>query len=330
MNDATICPITGLPATVQRQAGDWLRFSSPGAGGLFEITGSALEDIKGHLIRPADRDRLVAWLVGQRLSGTDVPKITTDRLSPKDLPPTPPVSTRVERLYRYLQKTLTGINSSLPYQGNVTALPDDPWESPSTRAYLRAWTSSKDDDELAALVKYAAASGRISADRRISLTVDGWQYLESLDASGAAYDQGFVAMWFDPEVASAFEGGIKPAILERGYSVMRIDRKEHANKIDDEIIAEIRRSRFVVADFTCGVAQAAAGSPVAVARGGVYFEAGFALGLGIPVIWTVRNDQIGLVHFDTRQYNHIAWDDADDLREKLGNRIGAILGRGPR
>ena len=31
---------------------------------------------------------------------------------------------------------------------------------------------------------------------------------------------------------------------------VRIDQKERLNKIDDEIIAEIRRSRFLVADFT--------------------------------------------------------------------------------
>jgi hypothetical protein len=53
--------------------------------------------------------------------------------------------------------------------------------------------------------------------------------------------------------------------------------------------------------------------------------AGFAMGLGIPVIWTVREDQIGQVHFDTRQYNHIVYDSAEDLRKKLHNRIAATI-----
>ena len=65
------------------------------------------------------------------------------------------------------------------------------------------------------------------------------------------------------------------------------------------------------------------------ARGGVYFEAGFALGLSIPVIWTCREDMIKHVHFDTRQFNHIVWTDADDLFTKLKNRIGAVSGDGP-
>jgi hypothetical protein len=92
------------------------------------------------------------------------------------------------------------------------------------------------------------------------------------------------------------------------------------NKIDDEIIAEIRRSRFVVADFT---------SEPEKPRGGVYFEAGFAQGLNTPVIWTCREDMLGSVHFDTRQFNHIAWTSPQDLRAKLKNRIGAVLGQGP-
>ena len=65
-------------------------------------------------------------------------------------------------------------------------------------------------------------------------------------------------------------------IEDAGYEAVRIDEKEHTNKIDDEIIAEIRRSRFVVADFTQGKDGA---------RGGVYYEAGFAHGLGIEVIF---------------------------------------------
>jgi nucleoside 2-deoxyribosyltransferase len=78
------------------------------------------------------------------------------------------------------------------------------------------------------------------------------------------------------------------------------------------IVAEIRRSGLVVADFTGN-------------RGGVYFEAGFAMGLGIPVIWTCRDTDINAVHFDTRQYNHIVWKEAGDLREQLQRRIEATI-----
>ena len=60
-------------------------------------------------------------------------------------------------------------------------------------------------------------------------------------------------------------------------------------------------------------------------RGGVYFEAGFALGLGIPVIWMVRNDYLEEIHFDTRQYNHIVYETEVDLKQQLKYRIQATI-----
>ena len=131
--------------------------------------------------------------------------------------------------------------------------------------------------------------------------------------------QCFIAMWFHESMNDALERGIEPAIEETGYEPFRIDRKEHINKIDDEIIAEIRRSKFVVADFTHGKDGA---------RGGVYYEAGFALGLNIPVIPTCREDLIGTLHFDTSHINHIVWSSPDDLRKKLTNRIRAVIDPG--
>ena len=50
-------------------------------------------------------------------------------------------------------------------------------------------------------------------------------------------------------MTNAYEEGIKKAVESAGYTPMRIDKKPDVNKIDDEIIAEIRRSRFLVADF---------------------------------------------------------------------------------
>jgi len=120
----------------------------------------------------------------------------------------------------------------------------------------------------------------------------------------------------------AWEEGFEPGIKKTGYEPVRIDQKQHVNKIDDEIIAEIRRARFVVADFT----QDETG-----ARGGVYYEAGFAHGLGISVIFTCREDWLKKIHFDIRQYNCIRWKDNDleKLQKDLANRITAILGDGP-
>ena len=59
--------------------------------------------------------------------------------------------------------------------------------------------------------------------------------------------------------------------------------------------------------------------------GVIHFEAGLAMGLGRPVIWTCRKDDFENTHFDTRQYNHIVWETPEDLREKLADRIRATI-----
>ena len=152
------------------------------------------------------------------------------------------------------------------------------------------------------------------------LTVAGHIRLAELETTYSPSSKAFIAMWFDDSMNNAWERGIAPAVHKAGYEPIRIDRKEHVNKIDDEIVAEIRRARFVVADFTHGEEGA---------RGGVYYEAGFAHGLGIPVIFCCRKDWLNKVHFDTRQYNHIVWEAPEDLRDQLAMRITAVLGDGP-
>jgi hypothetical protein len=57
----------------------------------------------------------------------------------------------------------------------------------------------------------------------------------------------------------------------------------------------------------------------------VYFEAGYALGRGLKVIYTCREDQIDEAHFDTRNYPHILWKDADELKKKLIDKIEVFI-----
>ena len=140
------------------------------------------------------------------------------------------------------------------------------------------------------------------------------RYAELLQA-GPMSQQAFVAMAFAAEFDGAWTKIIKPGIIAAKYRPFRVDQKEHSEKVDDLIMAEIRRSKFLVADFSGQ-------------RGGVYFEAGFAYGLGRPVIWMCREEEVGKLHFDTRQYNHILYSDPLDAQRKLRNRIVAILGEG--
>lgn len=156
----------------------------------------------------------------------------------------------------------------------------------------------------------------ISGHPNYMITPKGWAYLDSLKYKNVDSQLVFIAMWFD-EAMNDLHGSIEKSILQTGYEPKRVDKEEHVNKIDDEIVSLIRQSKFIVADYTGQ-------------RGGVYFESGFALGLNIPVIWTCRKDDIDNLHFDTNHYNFLPWekDKLPDFEEKLKNRILAVLGHG--
>lgn len=154
-------------------------------------------------------------------------------------------------------------------------------------------------------------------DPEWTLTSMGWDRVAQLSAtSHVSPDLVFVAMSFDPGLAGAWTQGLAPGIRDAGYRPVRVDTDEHVDKIDDRIMALIRQSRFVVVDVT-------------TQNRGAYFEAGFALGLARPVIWSVREDDLRNVHFDTRQFNHIVWRDEEDLRRKVADRLLGVFGRGP-
>jgi hypothetical protein len=109
-------------------------------------------------------------------------------------------------------------------------------------------------------------------------------------------------MWFGESLRDAWTDGFDPGICAAGFRPFRIDAKDYVGGITDEIMAEIRRSRFVVADYTGQV-------------NGVYFEAGFALGRGLTVIPTCRADEVPKLHFDTRHLNTLLWKSPAELAE---------------
>jgi nucleoside 2-deoxyribosyltransferase len=135
---------------------------------------------------------------------------------------------------------------------------------------------------------------------------EGWSIIEN-NINQSISKQVFIAMWFDPSMEKAYMS-IEKAVKELGFTIMRIDRKQHNNEISGEILYEIKKSKLLIADVTNH-------------RNGVYFEAGFAMGEKKIVIWSCRQDDISNAHFDTRQYNHVLWNNEDELYTKIKDRI---------
>jgi nucleoside 2-deoxyribosyltransferase len=185
-----------------------------------------------------------------------------------------------------------------------------------------SWSTSFQEMDLLLNAYLAKERGFLLSENKVGgwlgrVAPKGYAYLHELQHSRVASNIGFCAMWFDESVKPVWTEAIELAIRDAGYDPLRMDSHEHNNRIDDEIIAMIRRSKFVVADF-------------AGQRGGVYFEAGFALGLGATVIWTCPESALDEVHFDNRQYAFVTWtaDKLGDFKLRLQARIEATLGRG--
>lgn len=215
-------------------------------------------------------------------------------------------NTVAERLDRALLNLATvtkhlGQNISIPSEGaNPTLL-------------------AQNSGEVFFIIQQFALDGFVIGNTRclpttIQLTAKGLNRVADLQRGlfGPLSKQTFVAMSFHESLDKVWTDGLRPGIEDCGYSPLRVDAKEHNEKICDVIIAEIRKSKFLVADFTSH-------------RAGVYFEAGLMTGLGRPVIFTCHNDELSKAHFDTRQYNHISWSTPADLREKLKRRIEATI-----
>jgi hypothetical protein len=202
------------------------------------------------------------------------------------------------------------------YQPSKAAVIEPLWDFPIAFC--------KDRSELDFYISHLADSGLVEDVQRtaqarsygLKITFKGWEKIEQMARPNLESKQAFVAMWFDKELKDAFVKGIKPLEKDIGFSMIRVDMREYNDKICDRIIGEIRKSRFVVAEVTGQ-------------RPAVFFEAGFAKGLGLPVIWTCREDrkEDREANFDTRQYNHILWETPEELREKLRDRILATIGK---
>ena len=317
MTSTTMMPMDKCPiwpnsrATVHPQGIGltWI-VESERAGGKYEIdvlTKDMVEELGAR-----ECARLTTWLVDQRGLGVQCPKITPEIVEYAKMKRSLHPYERAARLLRFvIERAETIADVTLIYILGGEA---------------HAWSESAAGSEVEFLIQYLKDGNLLDADYdpvrhrfECRATMEGHRHISEQETR-VVTTQAFVAMWFHDSMNDAFENGIKPAIEAAGYKPLRIDQKPDANKLDDEIIAEIRRSRFLVADFTHGEGGA---------RGGVYFEAGFAQGLGIPVIYTCRNDMVDKLHFDTRQYAHIVWETPDELRGGLLNRILARIGEGP-
>jgi nucleoside 2-deoxyribosyltransferase len=121
-----------------------------------------------------------------------------------------------------------------------------------------------------------------------------------------------------PEFDRVYESCWKPAVTAAGFTLKRLDEQQPAGLIDDRLRVEIRQSRFLIAELTDQ-------------NRGAYWEAGYAEGLGKPVIYTCRRDvfeeQATAPHFDTNHHLTVVWEleELADASSRLKATIRATL-----
>ena len=119
---------------------------------------------------------------------------------------------------------------------------------------------------------------------------------------------GFLAMQYgDEELEKLAAGHIKPVIhATLGYEVKDLRDVSRAGVIDEIMRKTIKDSKFAIVDLTHD-------------NNGAYWEAGFAEGIGIPVIYICKKDKFDSekTHFDTNHLTTIQWSmDNTDLFER--------------
>lgn len=175
----------------------------------------------------------------------------------------------------------------------------------------------------------------------ISLTLSGIKKaLELNKGSQEKSEHAFIAMWFSPTLDS-FAETLKQAVRLAGYEPHVVKDEPHNDYIMNKVLNLINESRFIIADITSVPEEISADNhPTNGVRGGVYFEAGYALGRGMPVILTCREDADAKarVHFDLAQRNTIFWKQNSDSRfttngkdliQQLKEHICFTVGKGP-
>jgi hypothetical protein len=147
----------------------------------------------------------------------------------------------------------------------------------------------------------------------LRLNMAGWQRYEALKHAQVESRTAFMAMQFgDAEFNRVVNDVFKPAVEAAGFKLRVLTEGQPAGLIDDQLRVALRTARFVMADLTHG-------------NQGAYWEAGFAEGLGRPVIYTCRKQEwdANKSHFDTSHLNTIIWD-PENLQD-AGTRLTATI-----
>lgn len=310
----------GQPAAIRPDPGNPLLHvveRSHRVGTSYAITTDTKRLLEEKVRDDSDRAKLTTILLNLRRQGNRVPEVTAESIEGALESPSLTAAERAGRLITFMASKCAPIDETVNL-GNE-----------DHRYSALAWSGATSDSELTSILcdlqgtQLIKPSVRASDDpsKRWTITPDGYSRItELVDCTNSPL--AFVAMSCNGSFTNIYIRAIAPAIRNAGYVPVRSDGDKF--KITDEVIAQIRRSRFLVANFTQHPNMVR--DDVAI-----YYATGLAHGLKIPVIFAagygVRPS------FETSAYDPIAWRDEElpALQSALTERILGIpeLGAGP-
>jgi hypothetical protein len=121
----------------------------------------------------------------------------------------------------------------------------------------------------------------------------------------------FIAMPMDPDDTALVDvhDAIKEAAARCGLLAERVDEPQSNERITDRILESIRKAEYVIVDLT--------GS-----KPNVFFEAGYAHGIGKVPIYVARQDT--KLEFDLKDYPVIFFRGMKELKDNLEKRLRGL------
>lgn len=310
------CPVCGTADTAEYpKNGDKNRFDCKRCG-EFDISGTALATLPDQLRQGVHRAALLSHDIRRMSERKKHPFISTDTLdSVWKVDRLPPPQEQSDDLILLI--------------GDSQLTPEQPIRLACL--YVNAWIgASLPDAKFRTLnwhLRHLYKSGLLESVETdhdsfnpvgmFQLTMSGWNNYAALKKVQNDSKVAFMAMKFgDEELNRVVSECFKPAVAATGFTLRLLTDGQGAGLIDDQLRAAILQSRFILADLSHS-------------NNGAYWEAGFAEGLNLPVIYTCKENvwKKKKTHFDTNHMNTIIWhaNNLNETAQKLKATIRATL-----
>jgi len=303
----SLCPICNSVLTSPSvTVGNRNKLSCPRCG-VFKLSNEVVDDLDLILTKHKDAEAKISHALRRAQENNSEVEFSIDAIDVIIEKPLPRPREQADFLIRWIAENIPGPGETLTvapetHMGIIGA---------KTLAGFGLIVKSLLSDEL-----ITGLPGRVlgvNGEGNITLTLKGWEHYENLREGAGKYRKAFMAMKFgDSQLDGVFHHVFKPSAKQAGFDLFALNEVLRAGLIDDRLRVEIQASDFLVADLTHENA-------------GAYWEAGYAEGMGKPVIYTCEKKKFESEksHFDTNHHLTVLWDETD--LSKAGEQLKAAI-----